>query len=192
MTNSRYLSNRSTVVVYNEAAGSSFSKATFDYNNEEKTDFDIEDSNFWSKILQQQPDSNENGEQEFDNGDGHMRTRRRNQPIDDDLVDDDVTKEWRRIEHERLQHLLSWYGWDRWDDAQRLSGLKRPVLQIKLAARSFFRWLLFNFRETDHFHTAQMLLNKAMSTEFDPNFVNNDDDEAVDSDFMKQLAMLDP
>ena len=193
------LINRSKVVVYNEAEGSSFSKASFDSNkDEENGDVDIEDPNFWSKILPQSSlNQNDPG---FDDGsenqdfDGHMRTRRRTQQqmADDDLVDDDVSKEWRRTERERLQHLLFWFGWDRWDDAQRLCGLKRPVLQIKLAARAFLRWLLYNYNDLTQFSTARMLLDKATSEEFDPNFVNADDAEAIDSDFMKQFSMIDP
>lgn len=48
------LINRSKVVVYNEAEGSTFAKASFDSNkDEENADVDIEDPNFWSKILPQ-------------------------------------------------------------------------------------------------------------------------------------------
>lgn len=193
------LINRSKVVVYNEAEGSTFAKASFDSNkDEEDADVDIEDPNFWSKILPQSQNPNDLNSMNDDNlnqdEDGHMRTRRRAQQqiTDDDLVDDDVSKEWRRTERERLQHLLFWFGWDRWDDAQRLCGLKRPVLQIKLAARAFLRWLLYNYNDITQFSTARMLLEKATSEEFDPNFVNNDDAEAIDSDFMKQSSMLDP
>ena len=181
--------SRSRVVVYNEKAGSTFSKANFDVESDDDN-VDINDPNFWDKILPNKPEVRE---EEPEADDGHMRTRKRTQqPIDDDLVDDDVSKEWKRTERERLQHLLFWFGWDRWDDAQRLCGLKRPVLQIKLAARAFLRYLLYNHNDPGMFSTARMLLEKAMSTDFDPNYMNNDDAEAVDFDFMKQSSMIDP
>jgi hypothetical protein len=76
-----------------------------------------------------------------------MRTGRRQQPsvIDDEGADDDDPKEWRRIERERLQS-ISFRGtaWVRWEEAPQLTGLKRPVHQIKLAARAFVHWLVHN------------------------------------------------
>ncbi|KAH0785021.1 F/Y-rich N-terminus family protein [Histomonas meleagridis] len=181
--------SRSKVMVYNEAAGSSFSKANFDIEDEENS-VDLEDPNFWSKILPQQP---ENKEEEVSD-DGYMRTRRRvqSQYFEDDIGDEDSSKEWRRTEREKLQHLLSWYGWDRWEEAQKLCGLKRPVLQVKLAARAFLRWLLYNHNDVTQYTTARMLLEKANTKEFDSSFVNLEDAEATDAEFMKQPAMIDP
>jgi hypothetical protein len=107
-----------------------FSKAHFGVDDDGAVD--LEDPDFWSKML---PKTSDPASEDGPGEDTYMRTRRRQQPS---VIDDDA-KEWRRSERERLQHLLSWYGWGRWDDAPQLTGLKRPVTQIKLAARAFLR-----------------------------------------------------
>jgi chromodomain-helicase-DNA-binding protein 7 len=181
--------SRSTVMVFNEAAGSSFSKANFGVDDDDAVD--LEDPDFWSKML---PKVSDPASDDDHGGDTHMRTRRRQQtiPIDDETGDDDDPKEWRRIERERLQHLLSWFGWGRWEEAPQLAGLKRPVSQIKLAARAFLRWLLNNNTDVTQFSLVRQMVDDATSPEFDPSFVNVDEAEAADADFMRQPTMLDP
>ena len=182
------LMNRSrTRPVFNEAAGSIFSRANFDV--EEEGAVDLEDPNFWEKMLPKQFESHEEENQE----EVYMRTRRRQQtqPIEDDAGEGN-SHEWKRSERERLQHLLSWYGWGRWEEAPELVGLKRSVLQIKLAARAFIRWLLSAHTDLSQFTTIRLLLEQATSEEFDPNFVNADEAEAADIEFLKQPCMLGP
>jgi chromodomain-helicase-DNA-binding protein 7 len=166
--------SRSKVMVFNEAAGSTFSKANFDVDDDEAVD--IEDPDFWQRMLPKTYD--EEGQQ----------TR----VVDDAGGDEDDPREWRRTERERLQHLLFWFGWGRWDEAQQLSGLKRPVIQIKLAARAFLRWLLNMNGDPAQFSSVRAMIEDANSTDFDPNFMNDDEADAADADFMKQTAMLDP
>jgi superfamily II DNA or RNA helicase len=181
--------SRSTVMVFNEAAGSTFSKANFGVDEDDAVD--LEDPDFWSKML---PKTDEPVDTPPDE-DTHMRTRRRVQPslIDDEVIgDDDDAKEWRRIERERLQHLLSWYGWGRWEDASHLTGLKRPVTQIKLAARAFLRWLVLNNMDVGQFTLVRQMIDEATSSDFDPGFVNADEAEAADAEFMRQSTMIDP
>lgn len=184
--------SRSTVMVYNEATSGSFSKATFDLGDESGS-VDINDPNFWEKILPQQP---EVVVEEVTNDDGRMRTRHQKTAMDNDAedpaLDDGTSRDWKRAERDKLQHLLQWYGWDRWNDASKLVGLKRSVIEIKLAARAMLRKLLYAESDLSQYTTARMLLDKACTKDFDPNFIGEDDAIAVDDDFMKQPAMIDP
>ena len=184
--------SRSRVMRFKDEEGSTFSKANFDVQDADNT-VALEDPDFWQKMLPQQVKEEPEGEQVEE--EGYMRTRKRVQPqqiIDDEPDDGENSKEWRKIERERLQQLLMRFGWNRWDDAQKRCGLKRHVLQVKLAARAFLRLLLYHFNDLSQYNTARMLLNSATSEEFDPNFVNEEDAVATDNDFMKQPCMLDP
>ena len=183
--------SRSRVMRFQDEEGSSFAKANFDVQDADNT-VDLEDPDFWKKMLPQQ--EKEEPEADQTEEEGYMRTRKRVQPqqiIDDEPDDDETSKEWKRIERERLQQLLMRFGWNRWDEAQRL-GLKRHVVQVKLAARAFLRLLLYHFNDVSQYNTARMLLNSANSEEFDPNYVNEEDAVANDNDFVRQPCMLDP
>jgi len=181
--------SRSKVMVYNEAAGSTFSKANFDCGGD---NVDIDDPDFWKKILP----ANKKEDEEHESDDGPMKTRHRPQNHvsleDDPNLDDGTTRDWKRSEREKLQHLLFWFGWDRWNDAARLTGLKRSTIEIKLASRAFLRKLILVEQDLSQYTTARMLLEKANSGDFDPNFINEDDAVALDHDFMRQSSMIDP
>ncbi|EAY14498.1 F/Y-rich N-terminus family protein [Trichomonas vaginalis G3] len=185
--------SKSKVMVYNEATSGSFSKANFDLGDD-SSQVDINDPNFWEKLLPQQQEPAVVEENLYD--DGRMRTRhQKTQGMNDEedpALDDGTSRDWKRAERDKLQHLLQWYGWDRWNDASKLVGLKRSVIEIKLAARAMLRKLLNAETDLSQYTTARMLLDKACSKEFDPNFIGDDDAIAVDDDFMKQPAMIDP
>ena len=180
--------SRSKIMVYNEAAGSTFSKANFDCGGDT---VDINDPDFWQKFF---PAAQKDDEPESD--DGPMRTRHRNQPQnnneDDITLDDGTSRDWRRSEREKLQHLLFWFGWDRWSEASRLTGLKRSTIEIKLASRAFLRTLLRAEPDLSQYSTARMLLEKSSLPEFDPSVLTEDDAIATDIEFMKQSSMIDP
>ena len=179
----------SKIMVYNEAAGSTFSKANFDLTADSVDGLDINDPNFWQKILPQKPEVEEEKVEE-----GRMRTRHRQSTAadeEDPNLDDGTSPDWKRSEREKLQHLLQWYGWDRWADAEKLTGLKRPVNEIKLASRAFLRKLLSAETDLSQYTTARNLLERACTKEFDPNFIGADDASAVDDDFMRQSSMID-
>jgi chromodomain-helicase-DNA-binding protein 7 len=100
--------SRSKVMVFDEAARSTFSKASFDVEADDEA-VDVEGPDLSSKML---PKQAEVAEEDTGGEDEYMRTRRRQQPqiFDDDMGDDDDAKEWKRPARDKLQLLSSRFG----------------------------------------------------------------------------------
>ncbi|EAY02795.1 F/Y-rich N-terminus family protein [Trichomonas vaginalis G3] len=178
--------SRSKTMVINEAAGSMFSKAQFDVD--ENTNIDINDPEFWQKIL---PNAQAAEEEEIGEYAGLTNVRIRKK-ADVNFKESDEEEEgepprgsWSHRDRERLQQLLFRYGWGRWDVAPTL-GLTRTINEVKLAARAFLRTIMVAAQDKTDMETAQILLDEGNSKEFDDKFTT--EEEAKERD--KEIANL--
>ena len=94
-------------------------------------------------------------------------------------------------DRDNLIKFITCFGWDRWDKSRRLTSLRQPVQKIKLAARAFLRKLISYLKDPTSFEIAQRILNNSMSKQFDPSFLNEENSEEIDNDFMNTSVMLD-
>ena len=99
---------------------------------------------------------------------------------------------WFKKERDSLKNFLLYFVWNHWEDSRDLSGIKRPIQEIKLASGAFLHSFLLNIERTDQYPTAIFLLESSMSPDFNPNFTSRDIEDDIDTDFMKQKNMADP
>lgn len=167
--------SRSKTMVINEAAGSMFSKAQFDVD--ENMNIDIDDPEFWQKIL---PNAQAAEEEEIGEYAGLTNVRIRKKAdvnfkeSDEEEEGEPLKGSWSHRDRERLQQLLFRYGWGRWEIAPVLS-LSKPVNEVKLAARAFLRQIMQHAQDKTDMETAQTLMEDAMTTTFDEKFTNEED-----------------